>query len=187
MKLQSILVFCGSKTGNNPIYEATARQVGITFAQRGIHLIYGAGDVGLMGVLADAMLAAGGTVTGIIPYFLRDREGGRSDLTELIQVDGMGERKKIMAKRSDAIITLPGGYGTLDELFEMLTLVQLSKARHPIGILNTDGFFDPLIAQIDRMLEDGFLIQEHRELLLVSDTIEELLLKMEGRRDGKIE
>ena len=143
MKLQSILVFCGSKTGNNPIYEAAARQVCAVFAQRGIHLIYGAGDVGLMGVLADATLAAGGKVTGVIPYFLRDREGGRTDLTELIQVDGMGERKKIMAKRSDAVLTLPGGYGTLDELFEMLTLVQLSKANHPIGVLNTNGFSTP--------------------------------------------
>lgn len=186
MKLQSILVFCGSKTGNNPIYEATARQVGITFAQRGIHLIYGAGDVGLMGVLADATLAAGGKVTGVIPYFLRDREGGRTDLTELIQIDGMGERKKIMAKRSDAVLTLPGGYGTLDELFEMLTLVQLSKATHPIGVLNTNGFFDPLINQMDRMLEDGFLIQEHHNLLLVSDNIKELLTKMEAKVSNSV-
>lgn len=183
MKIQSILVFCGSKTGNHPIYEATARAVGITLARLGIHLVYGAGDVGLMGILADATLSAGGKVTGVIPYFLRDREGGRTDLTELIQVDGMGERKKIMAKRSDAVLTLPGGYGTLDEIFEMLTLVQLSKAKHPIGILNVNGFFTPLIAQIQLMEQEGFLSIEHRNLLLISDNIEDLLLQMEQHLD----
>lgn len=183
MKINSILVFCGSKMGNHPIYEMTARQLGTTLAQRGVHVIYGGGDVGLMGVLADSTLVAGGKVTGVIPYFLSEREKGRFDLTELIQVDGMGERKKIMAKNSDAIIAMPGGYGTLDELFEMLTLVQLSKAKHPIGILNVNGFFTPLIAQVELMTQEGFLNAEHRDLLLVSDNIEDLLLQMENDLD----
>lgn len=179
MKIKSILVFCGSKTGNNPLYETTTCQLGKILAEKGITIIYGAGNVGLMGVLADATLAAGGKVEGIIPYFLSNREGGRTDLTELVQVDSMAERKKLMAKRADAVITLPGGYGTLDELFEMLTLVQLSKAAHPIGILNINGFFNPLIAQLDLMEQEGFLRSEHRNLLIVSEDIEELILKME--------
>lgn len=167
--------------GQNPIYEATARQLGTTLAQRGIQLIYGGGNVGLMSVLADATLAAGGMVTGIIPDFLQKYEGGRADLTELIEVEGMGERKKIMAKRSDAILTLPGGYGTLDELFEMLTLVQLSKAKHPIGILNVNGFYSPLLAQMELMHQEGFLSTESRNLLLTSDDINDLLLQIEGK------
>ncbi len=183
MKLKSILVFCGSKTGKNPIFEAAARQLGTTLAERNINLVYGGGNVGLMGVLADATLAAGGTVTGIIPYFLSEKEGGRTDLTELIEAESMAERKKIMAKRADAIITLPGGYGTLDELFEMLTLVQLSKATHPIGILNVNGFFDHLIAQLDVMEQEGLLRLEHRHLLLISDNIDDLLLQMEQNLD----
>lgn len=181
MKLKSILVFCGSSKGNNPIYEATARQVGQTLAKHNIHLIYGGGDIGLMGIIANEVLANGGTVTGIIPSFLNDKERQHPNLTELILVKGMGERKKIMAKRSDAVVTLPGGYGTLDELFEMLTLVQLSKATHPIGILNVNGFYDPLIAQLDLMEREGLLRSTHRALLLVSDNIEDLLLKMEER------
>lgn len=183
MKFKSILVFCGSKKGNHPIYEATARQLGKTLAERNIHLIYGGGNVGLMGVLADETLAAGGTVTGIIPYFLSEKEGGRTDLTELVRVDSMAERKKLMAKQSDAIITLPGGYGTLDELFEMLTLVQLSQASHPIGIININGYFNPLIQQLDIMEREGLLQLEHRNLLLVSDNIEDLLLQMEQNLD----
>lgn len=181
--MKSILVFCGSKTGNNPIYETTARQLGKMLAERNINLIYGGGNVGLMGVLASATLAAGGTVTGVIPYFLSEKEGGRNDLTELIQVQSMSERKKIMAKRADAIITLPGGYGTLDELFEMLTLVQLSKANHPIGILNVNGFFDHLMAQLDVMEREGLLRLEHRNLLLIADNIDALLLQMEQNLD----
>ncbi|MFN7118826.1 MAG: TIGR00730 family Rossman fold protein [Saprospiraceae bacterium] len=183
MKFKSILVFCGSKTGNHPIYESIACQLGIALAERNINVIYGGGDVGLMGVLADATLRAGGTVTGIIPYFLSEREGGRTDLTELIEVDSMAERKKLMAKRSDAIITLPGGYGTLDELFEMLTLVQLSQANHPIGILNVNGYFNHLIAQIKVMEKEGLLSSTHRNLLLISDKIDDLLLQMEQNLD----
>ncbi len=177
--MKSILVFCGSNKGNNPIYETTALELGKTLAQRGIRLIYGAGNVGLMGVLADAVLEHGGEVTGIIPYFLRDREVCHLGLTELIVVQSMAERKLVMAKHADAVITLPGGYGTLDELFEMLTLVQLSQATHPIGILNINGFFDPLVAQLDRMHEEKFLKDIHRRMLLVSNHLEDLLTQID--------
>lgn len=191
--MKSILVFCGSNKGNHPAYEKAAYELGKTLAQRGLRLIYGAGNVGLMGVLADAALEYNGEVTGVIPYFLRDREVCHLGLTELIIVQSMAERKLAMAERADAVITLPGGYGTLDELFEMLTLVQLSQANHPIGILNINGFFDPLIAQIDRMNEDKFLKDIHRNALLSADNIEDLLTKMEkyepigaaGKWEGK--
>ncbi len=177
--MKSILVFCGSNKGNNPAYETAAYELGKTLAQRGMRLIYGAGNVGLMGILADSALEHGGEVTGVIPYFLREKEVCHLGLTELVIVQSMAERKLAMAERADAVITLPGGYGTLDELFEMLTLVQLSQANHPIGILNINGFFDPLIAQLDRMNEDKFLKDTHRNVLLSADNIEDLLAKME--------
>lgn len=177
--MKSILVFCGSNKGNNPAYETAAYELGKTLARRGMRLIYGAGNVGLMGILADAALEHGGEVTGVIPYFLREKEVCHLGLTELIIVQSMAERKLAMAERADAVITLPGGYGTLDELFEMLTLVQLSQANHPIGILNINGFFDPLIAQLNRMNEDKFLKDIHRNVLLSADNTEDLLAKME--------
>lgn len=177
--MKSILVFCGSNKGNNPAYETAAYELGKTLAQRGMRLIYGAGNVGLMGILADSALEHGGEVTGVIPYFLREKEVCHLGLTELVIVQSMAERKLAMAERADAVITLPGGYGTLDELFEMLTLVQLSQANHPIGILNINGFFDPLIAQLNRMNEDKFLKDIHRNVLLSADNIEDLLAKME--------
>lgn len=176
--MKSILVFCGSNKGNNPIYETAAYELGKTLARRGMRLIYGAGNVGLMGILADSALEHGGEVTGVIPYFLREKEVCHLGLTELVIVQSMAERKLAMAERADAVITLPGGYGTLDELFEMLTLVQLSQANHPIGILNINGFFDPLIAQLNRMNEDKFLKDIHRNVLLSADNIEDLLAKM---------
>lgn len=181
MQINSILVFCGSKSGIHPLYAASARQLGSALAQRGIELVYGGGDVGLMGIVADAALAAGGKVTGIIPYFLQKSEGGRTDLTTLLEVESMAERKKLMTEHSDAVITLPGGYGTLDELFEMLTLAQLSKARHPIGILNVNGYYNHLIAQIDFMHQEGFLGIENRNLILISDNIDDLLLKIANK------
>lgn len=177
--MKSILVFCGSNKGNNPAYETAAYELGKTLARRGMRLIYGAGNVGLMGILADSALEYGGEVTGVIPYFLREKEVCHLGLTELVIVQSMAERKLAMAERADAVITLPGGYGTLDELFEMLTLVQLSQANHPIGILNINGFFDPLIAQLNRMNEDKFLKDIHRNVLLSADNIEDLLAKME--------
>ncbi|MDX1943364.1 MAG: TIGR00730 family Rossman fold protein [Saprospiraceae bacterium] len=180
MIIQSALVFCGSSKGRNPIYEKSAYELGKSLAQRGIRLVYGAGNVGLMGVLADAALEHGGEVTGIIPYFLRDREVCHLGLTELVVVQSMAERKLVMAERADTVITLPGGYGTLDELFEMLTLVQLSQAAHPIGIWNVNGFFDPLIMQLEKMHEEQFLKDIHRKMLLVSSDLDDLFTKIEN-------
>ncbi len=178
--MKSILVFCGSNKGTHPVYEATALKLGRTLAQAGIRIIYGGGNVGLMGVLADAALAEGGAVTGVIPHFLRTREVCHEGLTELVVVQSMAERKLVMAELADSVITLPGGYGTLDELFEMLTLVQLSQAAHPIGLLNVEGFFDPLLAQLDRMCTDHFLKETHRRMLLADPDIEGLLFKMKN-------
>lgn len=178
--MKSVLVFCGSNKGNHPVYETTAIKLGQTLAQGGIRIIYGGGNVGLMGVLADAALAEGGAVTGVIPHFLRTREVCHEGLTELVVVQSMAERKWVMAELADSVIPLPGGYGTLDELFEMLTLVQLSQAAHPIGLLNVEGFFDPLLAQLDRMCAAHFLKATHRQMLLAAPHIEGLLFKMKN-------
>lgn len=176
--MRSILVFCGSNTGDHSIYQTAAYELGKTLAEKSIRLIYGAGNVGLMGILADAALAHGGMVMGIIPDFLRDKEVCHEGLTELIIVKSMAERKLIMAKQCDGVITLPGGYGTLDELFEMLTLAQLSQMNLPVGILNIHGFFDPLLNQLDLMHREKFLKTAHRQLLIAAEDIHTLLLKM---------
>ncbi len=176
--MQSILVFCGANKGTDPVYTDIARQTGALLAERGLRIIYGAGNVGLMGELADAALEKGGYVTGVIPYFLQEKEVCHEGLTELHVVDSMHERKVRMAKLSDAVLVLPGGYGTLDELFEMLTLVQLGQSRHPIGVLNVKGYYDHLIAHLYHMQREGFLRNQHRELLLSDDDLEDLLDRM---------
>ena len=176
--MKSILVFCGSNKGAHPIYEETARQVGRTLARRDIRLVYGAGNVGLMGVMADAALSDDGYVVGVIPYFLKEKEVCHHDLTELHVVDSMHERKIMMAKLSDAVLVLPGGYGTLDELFEMLTLVQLGQVQQPIGVLNINGYYDHLIAHLYHMRREGFLREEHHRLVLVDHELDALLQAM---------
>ncbi|GJM36087.1 MAG: cytokinin riboside 5'-monophosphate phosphoribohydrolase [Saprospiraceae bacterium] len=176
--MQSIVVFCGSNAGLNSVYTKVTRQVGEVLAHRGLELIYGAGNIGLMGVLADAALAAGGRVVGVIPYFLRDKEVCHTGLSDLHLTKSMDERKVIMARLSDSVLVLPGGYGTMDELFEMLTLVQLRQAHFPIGILNINGFYDHLIQQVTKMQQEGFIKDFHRNLILVDDNIERLLDKM---------
>lgn len=178
MQFNSICVFCGSRKGNNPIYEQAAGQLGYLFAEKNIRLIYGAGKVGLMGVMADACLERGGEVTGVIPHFLRRWEVCHEELTELVLVDTLFERKVRMAELSQASISLPGGYGTLDELFEMVTLVQLRQLYQPVGILNINGYFDPLLSQISHMHEEGFMSEFHYRLIQVADNLEELLQKM---------
>ena len=177
--MQSIVVFCGANTGSDPLYAQVAAELGQALAQRNIQLVYGAGKVGLMGVLAEAALQAGGEVTGVIPFFLRKKEVCHEGLTKLYVVDSMHERKIRMAQLSEAVIVLPGGYGNLDEAFEMLTLAQLGQGQHPIGILNANGFYDALITQLDQMAAEGFLKPAHRELLLVAGSIPELLGKLE--------
>jgi uncharacterized protein (TIGR00730 family) len=173
--MRRLCVFCGSSVGRRADYAAAARQLGAALARRGTGLVYGAGDIGLMGMLADAALQAGGEVIGVIPHALVDREVSHEGLTQRHIVSTMHERKALMADLADGFAALPGGYGTADEFFEVLTWAQLGLHAKPIGLLNTAGYFDPLLAWLDRMLKDGFLQTEHRALLLVENEVERLL------------
>lgn len=155
--LQSICVYCGSNTGSDPIFRESAESLGREMAHAGIRLVYGGGSIGLMGILARAVLAHGGTVTGIIPQFLKDREVMLNEASELVVTADMHERKRVMFERSDAFVALPGGIGTLEEVVEMMTWAQLDQHEKPILIANINGFWDPLISQFERMTGDGFL------------------------------
>ena len=173
--MKSILVFCGSKTGTHSSYAETAFLVGKLMAKKQVRMVYGGGGVGLMGVAARAALEYAGEVVGIIPDFLQHIEGINMKIAELHIVDSMHARKQKMAELSDAVLVLPGGYGTLDELFEMLTLIQLQQGKWPVGVLNVNGYYDHLIGHISTMREEGFLSEESRSLLKVSDNVEELI------------
>jgi len=176
--MKNILVYCGANIGTNVMYREAATELGKTLATKQINLIYGGGSVGLMGVVADAVMANGGHVVGVIPHFLDQLEVGHKSLPELHKVESMHERKALMEKLCDGIITLPGGYGSIDELFEILTWAQLGLHKKPIAILNVNGFYDFLLKQLDVMVQEGFLRQETRNFLLVSDNVDELLIKM---------
>ncbi len=165
--MRSVCVFCGSSAGNRDVYAAAARNVGQTIAEQGLRLIYGGAMVGLMGEVADAALAAGGEVIGVIPVALVEREIAHGGLTETHHVKSMHERKAMMADLSDAFLALPGGVGTLEELFEIWTWGQLGHHRKPVGILNVEGYFDPLLAFVDRQYSEGFMRHEHRDMLVV--------------------
>lgn len=178
--MEKIAVYCGSSTGSIQIYRDQAAQLGTYLAEMGIHLVFGGGKVGMMGILADAAMEAGGQVTGVIPGFLHIKEVAHPGLTELITVGSMHERKALIEKMCDAAIALPGGFGTLDELFEMLTWGQLGLHDKPVGILNINGFFDQILAAVDRMVEEGFLKDLNRDMLLVSEDIEDLLKRMQN-------
>jgi uncharacterized protein (TIGR00730 family) len=173
--MQRLCVFCGSSPGHDRAYAASAEQVGRLFAERGIGLVYGGGRVGLMGVLADAALAAGGEVIGVIPQALLDREVGHRGLTQLHVVDSMHARKALMGELADGFIALPGGVGTLEELFEVWTWAQLGIHSKPCGLLDVDGFFAPLVAFLDSLVEKGFVHPKHRAILAVASTPQELL------------
>lgn len=173
--MNSILVFCGSKTGNNPQYSIDAEKVGKVLCRKSIKMVYGGGGVGLMGIIARSMINAGGKVVGIIPDFLQGIEGIDLNLSELHLVKTMHERKVKMAEISDAVLVLPGGYGTLDELFELLTLVQLNQGKWPIGILNTNGYYNHLLAHIDLMVDQGFLHENYKAFIHVDDDPERLI------------
>ena len=162
-----ICVFCGSSPGARPAYLAAARELGELLAARGIGLVYGGASVGLMGELADAVLAAGGEAIGVIPGRLLDREIAHAGLTELHVVETMHERKALMAELSDAFVMLPGGAGTLDEFFEALTWRQLGLHSKPLALLDVDGFVGPLLALADHLVAEGFVLPEFRALLLV--------------------
>src|SRR5258708_4155206 len=161
-----ICVFCGSSSGTRPVYQKAAQTVGQLLCRRGIELVYGGGRVGLMGVVADACLNDGGRVIGVIPQALADKEVAHTGLTELRIVASMHERKALMADLSDAFMALPGGFGTWEEFFEVLTWAQLGIQRKACGILNVDGYYDPLLEMADRALSEGFLRAVHRDLLL---------------------
>ncbi|KJH69494.1 LOG family protein [Aliterella atlantica] len=164
--MKSVCVFCGSSMGLKPTYQLAAQAMGKVLAQQGIELVYGGGNVGLMGEIADAVLAAGGKVTGVMPKSLVAKEIAHTGLTKLHIVKSMHERKALMSDLSDAFVALPGGYGTLDEFCEMLTWTQLGLQQKPCGLLNVDGYYDNLIAMFDRAVSEQFLRQENRQLVL---------------------
>ncbi|MFK7932548.1 MAG: TIGR00730 family Rossman fold protein [Saprospiraceae bacterium] len=176
--LNSISIFCGSSAGTNPIYQKAAQQVGHFFANHNIQLVYGAGNVGLMGVIADAVLEKGGYVIGVIPDFLKAKEVYHTEIQECHVTETMHERKKMMADLSEGVIAMPGGFGTLDELFDMLTLGQLQRHNYPIGILNVNGYYDHLLKQLKFMVAEGFVRQSNIDSLLVANNIETLITKM---------
>ncbi|HNY02362.1 MAG TPA: TIGR00730 family Rossman fold protein [Bacteroidales bacterium] len=180
--LRSVCVFCGSSMGGNALYASAAETLARHLLTQEITLVYGGANVGLMSVLADTMLAGGGKVIGVMPKTLLEREVGHGSLTEMHMVEGMQERKALMADLSDAFITLPGAYGTLDELFEVLTWNQLGIVRKPVGLLNAGGFFDPLLEMIDRAVTERFLRPEHRALLVTGTDPEQLLRDLEAFR-----
>ncbi len=171
----NVCIFCGSSTGDDPVYAEATRAIGRQLAAGGHSLIYGGGNIGLMGIVADTVLEAGGNVIGVIPDFLMKREVGHLGLTELVIVNSMHERKKRMADLADAFIALPGGWGTLDELAEILTWRQLGLIDQPIGLLNVNAFFTPLVSQIKTMSEKGFLHPANLNYLMVEDSPEKLL------------
>ena len=173
--MQSIVVYCASSLGVNPIYNEVAVELGEKMAANGVRLIYGGGGFGLMGNVANAVLQNGGEVTGVIPNFLANLEVAHTTLTELHFVETMHERKFKMVQLAKGVIALPGGYGTLDELFEILAWRQLKLYDGPIAIVNTNGFYDLMLQQLDRMVADGFLKAENRTLLLVADSVDEVL------------
>jgi uncharacterized protein (TIGR00730 family) len=173
--MRRICIFTGSNPGSEPAYADAAGELATLLAQRGIGIVYGGGKVGLMGVTADAALAAGGEVIGVMPRALIDRENGHRGLTELRVVDSMHERKALMVELSDAFVALPGGIGTLDELFEAYTWSQLGIHDKPVGVLNVAGYYDRLIAFLDDAVGAGFLRPQHRATLAVAADPVELL------------
>jgi uncharacterized protein (TIGR00730 family) len=179
-ELSSICVFCGSNAGADPAYLQAAKAVGRGLAQRGIRVVYGGATVGMMGVLANAARGAGGEVIGVIPQAIFDREIGHTGLDDLRVVGSMHERKALMAELSDAFIALPGGIGTLEELFEVYTWAQLGIHAKPLGLLDVAGYFQPLVAFLDHAVRERFLRPEMRALLAVSDGLDDLLAALEA-------
>src|SRR5215831_13498551 len=174
-KINAVCVYCGSSAGTEPAFGEAAGRLGRIFAENGVRLIYGGGSVGLMGILADAVLAHGGKATGIIPDFLTQRERPRRLGQDLIVTRDMHERKRTMFERADAFVALPGGIGTLEELVEQLTWAQLGRHRKPILIANIDGYWNGLLGVLDHMEESGFIHSAARLNFLVADTVEDIL------------
>lgn len=179
--LRSIAVYCGSSTGRDPSHAAAANELGVALAARDIQLVYGGASVGLMGVLATAALAGGGRVVGVIPRMLQQRELAHRQLAALHITETMQERKTLMAELSDGFLAIPGGIGTLDELFEMWTWRQLGLHDKPFGLLNLGGYYDALLVFLDRAVAEGFLRPETRALLVVEYSVPELLDALHAR------
>ena len=177
--MKKIVVFCGSSLGFNPIYKHAAIELGDYFVNNDITLVYGGGKIGMMGVLSESILKKGGNVIGVIPNLLKKEEVVNENVTELIITKTMSERKVMMSKLTDGYISLPGGFGTLDELFEGLTLGQLHIEKKPNGILNINGFFNHTLKQLDHMVSEAYLKKENKEMLLVGNNVSELMLKMD--------
>lgn len=179
--MKHLCVFCGSSKGYDPVYKETALQMAEIIVKKDLTMVYGGGSIGIMGIMADKILSMNGKVIGVIPRFLYDLEVGHDDLTELIIVDSMHERKQRMAEISDGFLALPGGFGTLEEMSEMLTWIQLKLLRKPIGLLNINGFYDHFLLMLDHMVESGFLKQNNREILLSSDDPLDIIHKIQSR------
>ena len=179
-KMKRITVFCGSSFGTEELFEKQAYLLGKTFAQKNIGLIYGGANVGLMGAVANGVIENGGEAIGVLPHFLQNKEIAHNGLTELILVETMHERKTKMNDLCDGVIALPGGFGTLEEFFEMLTWAQLGLHKKPLGILNVNGFYDSLIEFVRNMVVKGFLKEVNEKMILVSDDIESLLELMQN-------
>ncbi len=177
--MKRVVVFCGSSLGFNEIYRDAATQLGYALAERNVGMVYGGGKVGMMGKIADAILEKKGEVIGVIPKLLEKEEVVHTAVEEMIVCKKMSDRKVLMSKLVDGYITLPGGFGTLDELFEVLTLSQLQIEQKPVGLLNINNFFDATLQQINHMVQEGYIKQENRNLLIVADNVSDLLLKME--------
>jgi uncharacterized protein (TIGR00730 family) len=179
-RLSAVAVYCGSNTGTDPAYAIAAASLGRLFAERGIRLVYGGGHVGLMGVLADAVLAGGGEAVGVITRALQAKEVAHPALTRLTVVETMHERKAAMADAADAFVMLPGGFGTLDEFFEVLTWTQLGIHAKPCGILDAAAFFEPLRALVDGAVAAGFVHRAHRDMIVADDDAGRLLDRLAG-------
>jgi uncharacterized protein (TIGR00730 family) len=184
--MKRVVVFCGSSLGFNPVYKEAAITLGNALVEQQIGLVYGGGKIGMMGILADTILEKEGEVIGVIPKLLEKEEVVHTGVEEMIVCKKMSERKVIMSKLIDGYITLPGGFGTLDELFEALTLNQLYIEQKPVGLLNINGFFDAILLQIDKMVEEGYVKPANRKLLIVADSVDELMQKMTAYTAPKV-
>ena len=173
--IQSLCVYCGSNTGADPVFADAARATGAYLGANGYRLVYGGGQVGLMGLLANSAIDAGGTVTGVIPDFLHHKEIAHPRVADMRIVTSMHERKQIMAEEADAFLALPGGIGTMEELFEIWTWAQLGRHEKPVAILNVESYFDGLMRFLDEMTGQGFLEDKHRKMLIEDTTIEAVL------------
>jgi len=181
--MKRIAVFCGSSLGFSEMYRLEATKLGVYFCEHDIDMVYGGGKIGMMGAIANVMVKNNGVVIGVIPELLEHEEVMHDGVEEMIVSKSMSDRKVIISKLVDGYIAMPGGFGTMDELYEALTLNQLGIEQKPVGILNTNGFFDHTLAQLDVMVAEGFLKAANKNMLIVSDTVEDLLLQMQEYKE----